>query len=434
MALFPNVNTYYKGRTHTQLVVSEGVAPAEKWIPSASETTKFQYAYGPEGNQDVVIPKGKIVALSGMEYDYETDRMVPAIKIATDDDTHVIGVNHHNVYARRRDRFSGNAPTIITREYIELPLFSAESAAMDIQFGAAWYDGDNATPESMLGKFVVSDAYGNATLAGEGATAGQIIGQVLAIETEMPPAGFLQYFLEMQDNEYTDFLKQQSYAPSPGRTSGQGAYDSGTYPLGTSYLESANKVRDWNKGIPRLTDGYFKSRTHVIGIAIDNKPTVLTDPESPYDATTNPYIAGVAYAETDAQYGQITSIKTSGNVEVTAATGTVAASGDLKGAAMFIRLKDKLANDALKAGDTNVYPEFSGTNPANVSVKIGGVSVSDANLHIDYTNNTLVIYFTSAISGRLEITADMLINGTPGIPTGWDFKGAMGAVRILLQR
>ena len=104
MALFPEMSTYYKGRTHTSLVVSEGMAPAERYIPSATEGVKFQYQFGPEGNQGVVIPKGKVVEIAGMDWDYETEKHVPALKIADGSAANtaprIIGVNHHNVYER----------------------------------------------------------------------------------------------------------------------------------------------------------------------------------------------------------------------------------------------------------------------------------------------------------------------------------------------
>lgn len=434
MPLFPEVNTYYKGRTHTQLVVSEGVAPAEKWIPSASEAVKFQYAFGPEGNQNVVIPKGKIVTLAGLEWDYETEHNVPAIKIAKEADTNVIGVNHHNVYERRRDRFSGNAPTVITREYIEVPVFTTQNAANDIKFGAAW----NADPGSMLGKFVKSDNYGNFQVATGAEGYGQVIGQVLGVETDVPPAGFLQYFMEMSDNDYTKFVQDMSYAPSAGKTPDQGIYDSGTYPLGTSYLQQANAMQGWNSGIERLTDGYFRSRTEVTGITLNNIKA------STMDATID-LESGSEYIDTDEQYAQVASIKTSGNVTVS--NGIVAVGSDVRGAALFIKLKDKLANDALKDLSNTDLPEFSGANPSDVKVYLRTIDtaadpdefvdtqVSPSNVHIDYTNNMVVVYFTEAVAGaKVLIDATMLINATPGIPTGWDFKGAVGAVRILLQR
>ena len=431
MPLFPEINTYYKGRTHTQLVVSEGVAPAEKWIPSATEDVKFQYAFGPETNQNVVIPKGKIVTLAGMEWDYETEHNVPALKVANDQDDYVIGVNHHNVYERRRDRFGGNAPTVITREYIELPLFNDQAAAAAIKFGAAW----NNDPTSMLNKFVKADEYGNFQVADPASDRyTKVIGQVLAIETDVPPAGFLQYFLEMTDNEFSEFTRKQSYAPSPGKAPDQDKYDSGTYPLGTSYLEPANRIRDWNKGIPRLTDGYFRARTEVEGITLDN---VDVDTLDPTDLSL-----GDDYASTDAQFEQVKSFKVSGQVTIN--DGVVSVGADPRGAALYIRLKDTLVQDALEGGkNPGDFPEFSGGNPSDVKVflhttsgtEITKTQLSPNDVHVDYTNNMIVVYFTQEVqAAKLSLDATMLINSTPGIPTGWDWKGAVGAVRVLLQR
>ncbi|MEC3031764.1 hypothetical protein P9Z86_17620 [Bacillus thuringiensis] len=87
MAQFPNVNGSYKfkGKTHTNLVISEGNAPAEDLIISRTNGAEtFIYEYGPEGNQTVVLAKGKIVELVGAEYDPETGHQKTAVKQATD--------------------------------------------------------------------------------------------------------------------------------------------------------------------------------------------------------------------------------------------------------------------------------------------------------------------------------------------------------------
>lgn len=415
MPMFPEVNAYYKGRTHTSLVVSEGNAPAERYIPSASETVKFQYEFGPEGNQNVVIPKGKAVAIAGVEWDYETERYVPAIKIADGTTDDIIGINHHNVYERRRDRFSGNQPTIITREYIELPLFPSKSVANAIKFGAAWVE-LSGSPTSVdyanaiIGKKIAVDEYGNLTVA-DGTTYTNVIGQCLGVETDLPPHGFLQFFLDMNDTQFAEFMKQMSYAPSPGRTKDAEWNDVGTYPLGTSYLkDKKDLIRNFRSGIPFLTDGYFRART--------NKTYTL-------DTT------GVA-------------LKYSGHVTVTEGyndgtnTFTAVSCSDVIGAALFIKLPDKLAFDALKTG-AEAGPEFGGTNPSDVKVYIGDydseVQVSPANIHVDYTNNMIVVYLTTPITNaNVKIEATVLENQIPGIPTGWDFNQSLGAVRILLQK
>ena len=414
MPLFPEVSTYYKGRTHTSLVVSEGMAPAEKYIPSASEAVKFQYEFGPEGNQGVVIPKGKVVAAAGLEFDYETEHNVPAIKIANGKTDTILGVNHHNVYERRRDRFSGNQPTIITREYIEVPLFASQAYAKAIQFGAAWISASSNldAANKLFGKKIAVDEYGNFTLADE--TYSNIIGQVYGVETDVPPAGYLQYFMEMDDARWNEFMKQMSYAPSPGRTKDAAWNDIGTYPVGTGYLkDKTDLIKNFRAGIPFLTDGYFRART---------TKTYSTNDFADGKFTLDFKISGhIAVAEdTDSSGSETRKITCK----------------DPTGAALFIRIPDKLAMDALKSGSTANYPEFAnGPNPSNVVVKIGGVQVSPNNYHIDYTNNSVVVYLTEAVTAQ-EVTVEAVVleNQIPGIPTGWDFKGAYGAVRILLQK
>ena len=234
MPLFPNLESEYlfKGKTHTNLVVSEGAAPAEKFIVSKDETVKFQYAYGPEGNQNVVIAKGKIVEAAAPEFDYETSRMVTAIKTAAPSSKKAIGVLHHNVYERKRDRFSGGNqgnPVVITRSYIEVPLFehantnTARAYAEAMKYGAAY----GATNEIQPGDFVKVGQDGNfVKLDVDNDSPFKIVGQVLAVERELPPAGFLQYYMDMTIPQLEEFFKQKSHAPSPGNN-GQ---DAGAYP------------------------------------------------------------------------------------------------------------------------------------------------------------------------------------------------------------
>lgn len=471
MPLFPNASTYYKGRTHTQLVVSEGNAPAEKYIPSAEENyTKFIYEFGPEGNQEVVIPKGKVVALTGLEWDYETEHMVPAIKIAnglagtaeapnldfTGDK--IIGVNHHNVYKRIRDRFSGNQPTIITREYIEVPLFTGADAdaskllAKAINFGAAWA----ATPNDLLGANIAVDEFGNFTVA-DATNYKSVIGKCLAIETDLPPAGYLQYFMEMEDNEFTQFMRDMSYAPSPGRTKDtrDSAWnDIGTYPEGTGYLKSRKDlIKTFNQGIPFLTDGYFRARTPM---------TFSTDASATDSITAD-------------------RIRVSGNLELTLESDgkhvkdiAYKTGKTQEGSAIFLRLPEKLVKDNLQLGLlAENYPEFAGQSPSDVIVKIvdktalalanAMASATDTekaakaeaiaacykvvgpqDVHVDYTNNQVVVYLdnfynanyniaTASTDYAIEVTGVVLQNQIPGIPTGWDFKGSVGAARILLK-
>lgn len=420
MPVFTNpIDARYDGRTQTQLVVSEGRAPAEKWLPSeaTNNTVQFNYAFGPENNNEVVIPKGKIVAAAGVEYDTVTEKYIPRIKISGTADL-PLGVNHHNVYQRKRDKFSGNEPTIITRDYIRVPLFindtegAAKTAAAGIKFGAMWLDADPANKAAVataaFGKYVVSDEYGNFQLSsGTDIADGKVVGQVYGLELDVPPAGYLEYFTEMTAGELYDLIQSSREVPSAGRTTADsGSLSIDTFPVGTSYLKSkedlAFVLKNFRAGIPFLTDGYFKARTVV---------TMATMADA-----------------------QVLDFRATGNVTINANTKAVTIT-DPVGAMLFVKLKDKLAADRLKDGDTVAnHPELGGV--ANtLTITIGGVEIAEKDYHVDYYNNMIVIYPTAAVTaGAVAITATLLVNQIPGVPTNWDFKGVFGEARILLQK
>jgi hypothetical protein len=282
MALFPNVESEYTfgGKSHTNLVVSEGVSPSEKWVVASDNAAEpFIYEFGPEGNQTVVLAKGKIVELGAAEYDRVTGRKVSTIKQAVADSNRAVGVLHHSVYEQRRDRFSGNNqpnPNILTRSYIEVPLFehSAANTARDfakaMKFGAAY--GTNDANALQPGDFVKAGENGNFVRLDKTTDSPfEIVGQVLAVEKELPPAGFLQYYMEIEIPELEAFLKAQGTIPSPGAN----GTDAGAYPYGVPYT-----TRGWksdfekllnptiNKGIPFLTDGYFRAKKIVTNIVL----------------------------------------------------------------------------------------------------------------------------------------------------------------------
>lgn len=421
MALFPGVqgSLDFKGKTHAGLVVSEGNAPAEKFIVSKSEGVKFNYYYGPEGNQNVVIAKGKAVEIAGLEYDYESSSNQKAIKTAADNSIKTIGVNHHNLYERLRDRFSGNQPTIITRQYIELPFFEASSgadAAADLtiasgfanamKFGAVY----GSTKAALThGDYVVVGANGNFRKYIAGADDPlAVVGQVWAIEKELPPAGLLAYYLDTKIEELEAFLKAASYAPSPGKNGNQ-TYDNpngdaGAYPLGYpwqlhGWLPEFEKLLlpSTNKGIPFLTDGYFKAKAVRTGVSIADI----------YNATTN-------------NDGLIEAVTFSGDVTITN-TGVTDADAVVgagtRNNAIFVKLRGTI--DRVES------------NP--VVVKVGATTHTD--VHLDWTNNTVVIYLEAGQTyNNIALDLKLIVDPVAGVPTEWDHAGAVGAVRILLQK
>lgn len=424
MPLFPNVESNYTfgGKSHTNLVVSEGAAPSEKWIVAKTENDnpKFSYPFGPEGNQDVVLAKGKIVELGAPEFDSETSRMVSTIKQATADSVKAVGVNHHNIYQRRRDRFSGNNqpnPTVITRSYIEVPLFehadvtTAAAAAKAMNFGAAYSTSNTLMP----GDFVKVGQDGNfVKLDTATDSAFEIVGQVLAAERELPPAGFLQYYLDMEIPELEAFLKSKSHAPSPGKNGN----DAGAYPYGYPYQNKGWKS-DFekllnptiNKGIPFLTDGYFAAKQTVTGILLADK----------YDATNNNdgHIERVDFS------GEVTMTEVAMDPDGVASSGDeytatdVAVAADSRNAALFIKLRHPI--DKAEADP--------------IAVKHAGGTFSGQDVHIDYTHNVVVVYLApGATYNDVQIDAKLVVDPVAGMPTEWDYAGSVGAVRILLQR
>lgn len=410
MALFPNVQDAYKfkGKTHTNLVVSEGMAPAEHFIISRTNTaTPFIYEYGEEGNQTVVLAKGKIVEVVGSEYDHDTAGYKTAVKQATDATQKAIGVNFHNVYARRRDGMHSTItkPTVITRNYIEVPLFetsgtanlqASQALAEAMRFGAAVSESDQDSTRIDAGDYVVSDRSGNFRKYVKGTDAPEaIIGQVLAKETELPPAGFLQYYQELINPEmeaYFQLISQNT--PSPG----MGKDPLGAYPYGAPYTHKGWKP-EFEKllanarltGIPFLTDGFFRAQ--------ETRTFNLNKSE------------------------EIEAVRPSDAV-VVGEDGKVTIKKGTRNAALFIKLKHRIDPTRMKS----------------VQVVAGGNTLNAQDIHVDTYKNTIVVYLQENLTDSdvqldaVSLTVPMIVDPIAGIPTEWDYKGNTGAVRILLQK
>lgn len=470
MPVFPSVNLYFQGKSNTQLVVSEGRAPAEKWLPSSAvnAVTQFEYAFGPENNNEVVIPKGKILSAAAAEYDVVTEKTVPRVKICDADDA-PLGVAQHNVYKYKRDRWSGNSVTILTRDYIRLPYFfhstvddTAKNAAAAIKWGAAWYESAATNKNDIVGKLVVSDANGNFEIKDSITTVAdlqRVVGQVLGVETDIPPAGYLQFFMGMVESDYTDFIESTQNVPSAGRTVGSTFGDIGSYPYSAAnrgvgyqsdkYTNAKAAFSDIIKGIPYLTDGYFKARGEYVYTT------------TAYDQTQDTYAYDATWVQGNVteSSGKFTCNNTDSNAYI--------------GSAIFVKIPDELAHDTLEPGETVAnYPELnslanslavyftndaesftaSAANMANVldpsdnsvehgsSVETTATAVSADNIYVDYNNNIVVVYLTAeiaddgdAVENELVVQAVTIKDNVAGIPTLWDFKGTVGEVRVLLR-
>ena len=396
MALFPNpqeIASYNGaiGKSHTNLVVSEGAAPAEQFIVSKTNTAApFIYEYGPEGNQTVLIAKGKIVEADGEEVNRATGYKETAIKIAAEGTKRAIGVLHHNVYEQRRDAMEGNRPVVITRSYIEVPLFehaSADAAATSakaMHFGAAY----GVTDELKSGDFVIAGKDGNFKRAPEELTDfRQVVGQVLNVNRSMPPAGLLSYYTGLKSTELEDYLKSISSVPASG---------SGEYPYGAPYTVGAWK-KDFlkalggasNTGIPFLTDGYFSS-LETINVKLSEEENVETAVASKGAA-----IAG----------------------------DNVTVDDTVVDASVFVKLKHKI--DPRSIDEVKV----------SYTVDAETINVPARDVKVDVTNNTVVVFLDGGVTATdLTINLTASVSPVAGIPTEWDYQGSVGAARILLLR
>lgn len=419
MGRFPNVdNTYhFKGKTHTGLVVSEGHHPAEEFIVAKDNNARkhadgsviaptFTYLFGPEGNQTVLIAKGKIVEAVGEVLNRETNTYQTAIRVADEGSLTAIGVIHHNVYERRRDTMEGNQPVVIRRSYIEVPLFEhtdktvAEAFAKAMNFGAAYGSKDAIQPGDRVkvgknGNFVklntadVMDVDGTTVLEAADNVFAQV-GQVLAVNRQLPPAGFLQYFLDLRNPQLEEMIKAMSVAPSPGQPFPEG-YAYGVKSWKPDFEENLLKAAPMgsDKGIPYLTDGFFSAKKVLTNISIADK----------YDKDTN-------------NDGLIENVRPSGDVTVAGADVSATGRG-----AVFIKLRHKI--DKTEAG--------------HVVAKFAGEVIAANDVHVDYENNTVIVYIDDAMAATaLTLDVKAIVDPVAGVPTSWDHAGAVGAVRIQL--
>lgn len=400
MALYPNTNENNKGfydgnigKTHTNLVVSGGEAPHEKMIVSkTNKATPFIYEYGPEGNQTVVLAKGKIIEAVGTEYSKEDNHYYTAIRQAEENSEKVIGVLHHNVQDQRRDAMEGNAPVVIPRDLIEIPLFEATdatvaaAAAEAMHFGAAY----GVKNELQPGDYVVAGKNGNFKRYNSGTNNPlQIVGQVWGASRELPPGGFLQYYNELESSQIDAYIKQISATPTPGAAG---------YPMGAPYSPKSWK-KEFEKGlginpqtgIPFLTDGHFSAQKRL--------SVQFTDAENVEVVIGN---------------------------EFAAVTGTqvVSTATDKDSAAVFVKLKHKLNQRKLDGAKVTYVNGTSQT-----------IVVPTKDVHLDVKENTVVIYFDKAETFKdITIEVDAVVNPIAGVPTEWDYAGSVGALRVLLQK
>ncbi len=407
MALFPGTSgpmrdtkdTY--NRTNTKLQAGTHDSPGEKFAIDPQLPRLFRYHFGGDGW--VVIPKGRAVAPStnnfgetqdGVVKDFDSNTKLPVITLAnggkdfkeiakdgserTRTANRPIGVAYGNLYEEFVDGFNGMQPTIENEIYIELPYIPARAEAYDIEWGS-FYDVNPARP-ARNGDFVMSDETGRLIVADfediqekmkaattikdlaelvaqESLMREQVIGQIWAVETNMPPQGWLQWVQWSQEDQRTDdkWINNSGFRPEDiGKTDGHPGY-----PYEKTYA-NWDKGQYKPKGIPGLTDG-------------SNIEVSYTDENI---GAVNPGVEG--------RFDLFLK-------HLPAVVGTI----------------------EIKIDGTVVTPSY--------------VNAETGLIVLDAAKNTTTT--------PKQITASYKATGQiPGVPTGWDFKGSIGAVRILLNK
>lgn len=335
--LFEGSRIKPNSRSHATLVKSPGDSPSESWVLDPQLKGLFDYHYGGWGFSKVVIPKGTIVAVGSPVQDYRSLKYRPVITFAGHG-RNAIGVAPYNYYRRfnedgsiAHDLMEGDdfVPGIITREYIEVPYIPNpadvyENIGVSGDYSVVVND-DNGNPDFRTNvnanvakaamKFYwgcatnrVAD-YGYSTMLREGdfVKAGpfgkfvkwdpevdkeyEIVGQVLGLETDVPPEGWLQWVTP--ETEKSAGLSGGSirdpYQPTPPPTPEGPYYDADyKWPLTSDYRSPG--AWKTHAGVPGLTDGANIAKTvrTVKGVLEGTKTsvTIVVDPIARVDAST----------------------------------------------------------------------------------------------------------------------------------------------------
>lgn len=418
-------------RSNTKLQAGTHDAPGEKFFIDPRLAGKFRYHFGGAG--EVVIPKGIIVApattgdtkgtqiVDGQIVDPDTGFKVGCLTIAnggadvseagplgdyTRKANKPIGVAYGNLYqqfvyninysidgVQTPGGWTGMQPTIENEIYIELPLLESESDADKIHWGCAY--GEDLKPGDYVmsdtkGRFIKADFETLNTQIGAAADLAalkakiqelnrmnqQVIGQVWAVEKYVVPAGQVG----QTQSGVAGWLKWVQWSQEDQMQDDLKMNNSGFRPEDIA-------TQDTFPGYP------------------------FTPTYANYDFKTNKY-----------DPKGIPGLTNGSNIEVpkTEKIGTI------------------------KAGQTGNYyfhvkstPIVKNENINNNYVEIAAMAGLTFTVdHVDPERGLVVVNVTAnASTADHDVVATFKATGQiPGLPTNMDFKGSIGAIRILLQK
>ena len=392
MALFRGYENQQGSRSHTALVRSGHMSPAEKWILDPTFLDKkmssifkdgvlFNYQYGGPGMDEVVIPKGRVVGVGASVKDFVSKKFLASITLpGLALNANTIGMAPYNFTKDwfQLDRFGGNQPSIITLDYVELPYmpgFTPEKSydATGVLKEEQAISVDNRMPwGAVIGECQNGD-YLKATPSGrltkwnpDSDKPHEIVGQVLASDLNAEPTGWLKWMLWEEQYKYDDdkFINRSGASNLPS--------DEG-YPFDPTYAEGNTIFQNYQSNL-------INNPTGIIG---------LHDGSGNYDG----------FGKNDTEYKDIE-------------LGTKEAAKPFLGA----------------------FKDFAGGILKNIQqgvvVKVAGSEVPADKVTIDYRQGLITIAADVA-EGKVTATYKAMHYGTPS----WaDFKGVQGAMYVLLKK
>lgn len=396
MPLFNGTIRNEGSRSNTSLVKSGHMAPATDWkldpkFASAEmsgifkEGVLFTYKYGGPGNEEIVIPKGRLVGVGAPMRDFETGTFKTTVTLpglATNANTVGIAPYNFTKDMLQLDRFGGNHPTVITLDYVTVPYVPniAPAATMDLAGVLEEEQAisvDNKMPWGALigaaqeGDFVKATASGRFTKWVPGTDADHLrVGQILEMDLNQTPWGWIQWALfDPSARKEDDAVINRSGASNLPSDAG--------FPFDPAYRDGLTINESYQTQ-------FVSNPTGIPGL---------------HDGSGNYY----GYGKNDTLYKR--------------ALGTV-------------------PSDVTDAQEiTYQLTDYAGNPIKNlqegVVIKIADVAVAADRLVINYVSGTVKITMTLA-DADAAVTAEFkaLSYGTPSY---LDFKGVVGSASILLK-
>jgi len=399
MALFEGLKRQEGSRSNTALVKSGHMSPAEYWLldprfkdPSLSGVFRdgvlFEYQYGGPGMTEVVIPKGRAVGVANPIKDFTTKKFVNVMTLpGMANDGNSMGLVPYNITKNwfQEDKFGGNQPSIITLDYVELPYIPgvaadtrytvegvlAEEQALSVGLKNPW--GAVIGANIRPGDLLKATPSGRLTKWDKANDSPfDVVGRILAQDFNAEPWGWAKWAMWDDSQKFQDdvYVNKSGAGNLPG--------DAG-YPFDPSYATGTREMEGF-------LSQYTTNPTGIPGI---------------HDGSGN----YVGFGKNDTEY-------TAMNLGVV----PVAVTAD-----------QVLTYQALDHAG-GVLPNLQ----SGVTIAIGGVAVDAARITIDYKRGQISVKHLIADAGKVVTgTYKAFMYGTP---SAWDFKGVIGAFRVLLMK